>query len=66
MRVLKGEGKTKVRERGGVEIETMRMEMEMKRTEMILESQQRIVEAFAKAISEKKKKAKTVSSPQQP
>ena len=48
------------------EIETMRMEMEMKRTEMILESQQRIVEAFAKAISEKKKKAKTVSSPQQP
>ncbi|XP_065859114.1 protein FIP2 [Euphorbia lathyris] len=38
------------------EIETMRMEMEMKRTEMILESQQRIVEAFAKAFSEKKKK----------
>lgn len=49
------------------EIETMRMEMEMKRTEMILESQQRIVEAFAKAVSEKKKKTKTVSSsPQQP
>ena len=47
------------------EIESMRMEMEMKRTEMILESQQRIVEAFAKAVSEKKK-AKTVSSPQQP
>ncbi|XP_014507127.1 trihelix transcription factor ASIL2 [Vigna radiata var. radiata] len=47
------------------EMETMRMEMEMKRTEMILESQQRIVEAFAKAVSEKKK-AKTVSSPQQP
>lgn len=40
------------------EIETMRMEMEMKRTEMILESQQRIVEAFAKAISEKNKKRK--------
>ncbi|KAG4999333.1 Protein FIP2 [Glycine soja] len=46
------------------EIETMRMEMEMKRTEMILESQQRIVEAFAKAVSEKnrKKKPKTVPS----
>lgn len=38
------------------EIETIRMEMEMKRTEMILDSQQRIVEAFAKAMSEKKKK----------
>lgn len=37
------------------EIETMRMEMEMKRTEMILESQQRIVETFAKSMSEKKK-----------
>ncbi|TKY54076.1 Trihelix transcription factor ASIL2 [Spatholobus suberectus] len=48
------------------EIEAMRMEMEMKRTEMILESQQRIVEAFAKAVSDKKKKAKTVLSPQQP
>lgn len=48
------------------EIESMRMEMEMKRTEMILESQQRIVEAFAKAVSDKKKKPKTVSSPQQP
>ncbi|KAJ7961967.1 Trihelix transcription factor [Quillaja saponaria] len=46
------------------EIESMRMEMEMKRTEMILESQQRIVEAFAKAVSEKKKKkAKRMSSP---
>ncbi|CAJ2645637.1 MYB-like protein O-like [Trifolium pratense] len=40
------------------EIETMRMEMEMKRTEMILESQQKIVEAFAKAVSEKNKKRK--------
>lgn len=40
------------------EIETMRMEMEMKRTEMILDSQQRIVEAFAKAVSEKSKKPK--------
>lgn len=45
------------------EIETMRMEMEMKRTEMILESQQRIVEAFAKAVSDKnyKKPRKTPS-----
>ncbi|KAI3444828.1 hypothetical protein Pfo_001493 [Paulownia fortunei] len=41
------------------QIEEMRMEMELKRTEMILESQQRIVEAFAKAISERSiKKAK--------
>ncbi|KAL2339120.1 hypothetical protein Fmac_013566 [Flemingia macrophylla] len=49
------------------EIEAMRMEMEMKRTEMILESQQRIVEAFAKAVADKNKKnPKTVSSPQQP
>ncbi|KAJ7950741.1 Trihelix transcription factor [Quillaja saponaria] len=47
------------------EIETMRMEMEMKRTEMILDSQQRIVEVFAKAVSEKKKKAKRIPSPQQ-
>ncbi|XP_004307247.1 PREDICTED: trihelix transcription factor ASIL2 [Fragaria vesca subsp. vesca] len=47
------------------EIETMRMEMEMKRTEMILESQQRIVDAFAKAVSEKKKKkAKRMPSPE--
>ncbi|XP_042489905.1 trihelix transcription factor ASIL2-like [Macadamia integrifolia] len=37
------------------EIERMRMDMEMKRTEMILESQQRIVEAFAKGFSGKKK-----------
>ncbi|XP_054779779.1 trihelix transcription factor ASIL2 [Prosopis cineraria] len=49
------------------EIETMRMDMEMKRTEMILESQQRIVEAFAKAVSEKKKKkAKRMPSPSEP
>ncbi|XP_010508260.1 PREDICTED: trihelix transcription factor ASIL2-like [Camelina sativa] len=34
------------------EIEAMRMETEMKRTKMILESQQRIVEAFAKTIAE--------------
>uniref|UniRef100_A0A1J3HKJ2 Trihelix transcription factor ASIL2 n=1 Tax=Noccaea caerulescens TaxID=107243 RepID=A0A1J3HKJ2_NOCCA len=48
------------------EIEAMRMEMEMKRTKMILESQQRIVEAFAKSMSdnteEKKKKARRLSS----
>ncbi|CAK7347770.1 unnamed protein product [Dovyalis caffra] len=46
------------------EMETMRMEMEMKRTEMILESQQRIVEAFAKALSEKKKRPKRMPSPE--
>ncbi|PSS11856.1 Trihelix transcription factor [Actinidia chinensis var. chinensis] len=47
------------------EVEAMRMEMEMKRTEMILDSQQRIVEAFAKAFSEKRnKKAKRMSSPE--
>lgn len=46
------------------EIETMRVEMEMKRTEMILESQQRIVEAFAKAVSERKKKPKRMPSPE--
>ncbi|TXG62481.1 hypothetical protein EZV62_009475 [Acer yangbiense] len=46
------------------EIEAMRMEMEMKRTEMILESQQRIVEAFAKAVSEKNnKRSKKAPSP---
>ncbi|KAK7277191.1 hypothetical protein RIF29_18342 [Crotalaria pallida] len=44
------------------EIESMRMEMEMKRTEMILESQHRIVEAFANAVSEQNKKTKRVSS----
>ncbi|XP_004508343.1 uncharacterized protein [Cicer arietinum] len=58
------------------EIEGMRMEMEMKRTEMILESQQRIVEAFAKAVSDnddynynnnsKKPINKRIPSPQQP
>ena len=47
------------------EIEAMRMDMEMKRTKMILESQQRLVEAFAKSMSEnleEKKKARRVSS----
>lgn len=53
-------------------IEAMRLEMEMKRTEMILNSQHRIVEAFAKAVSDnsndKKKKPinnKRIPSPQQ-
>ncbi|KAL3815238.1 hypothetical protein ACJIZ3_016506 [Penstemon smallii] len=45
------------------QIEEMHMEMELKRTEMILESQQRIVEAFANAISEtSNKKAKRMSN----
>ncbi|KAE9461797.1 hypothetical protein C3L33_06313, partial [Rhododendron williamsianum] len=47
------------------EVEAMRMEMEMKRTEMILESQQRIVEAFGKAFSEKRnKKVKRMPTPE--
>ncbi|KAL6964932.1 hypothetical protein U1Q18_035987 [Sarracenia purpurea var. burkii] len=47
------------------EVENMRMEMEMKRTEMILESQQRIVEAFAKHSSEKRtKKVKRMATPE--
>ncbi|GMH22361.1 hypothetical protein Nepgr_024204 [Nepenthes gracilis] len=45
------------------EIERTRMEVEMKRTEMILESQQRIVESFLKGISEKNKRAKKMPSP---
>ncbi|TKY65297.1 Trihelix transcription factor ASIL2 [Spatholobus suberectus] len=48
------------------EIESMRMEMEMKRTEMILDSQQRIVEAFARAVSHKRSKGKSTPSPSQP
>ena len=35
--------------------ERLRMEMEMKRTEMILESQQHIADVIAKAFSSKKK-----------
>ncbi|XP_057496668.1 uncharacterized protein LOC130781481, partial [Actinidia eriantha] len=47
------------------EVEAMRMEMESKRTEMILDSQQRIVEVFAKAFLEKRnKKTKRMSSPE--
>lgn len=46
------------------EIEKVRMEMEMKHNQMILESQQQIVDAFATALLEKKrkKKAKLISS----
>ncbi|GAB4834647.1 hypothetical protein Ancab_032910 [Ancistrocladus abbreviatus] len=40
------------------EIEKMRMEMEMKRSEMILESQQLIVNAFIEGLLERKKKVK--------
>ncbi|CAI9101213.1 OLC1v1038485C1 [Oldenlandia corymbosa var. corymbosa] len=36
------------------QVEEMRMEMEIKRTEMILDSQQRIVDAFAKGIAERR------------
>ncbi|XWS49653.1 hypothetical protein CRYUN_Cryun12cG0021700 [Craigia yunnanensis] len=43
------------------EIEKMRMEMEMKHNEMLLESQQKIMDAFAKALLEKKKRKKTPS-----
>ncbi|PIA31014.1 hypothetical protein AQUCO_05300088v1 [Aquilegia coerulea] len=46
------------------EMEQMRMDMEMKRTEMILDSQQRIVEAFAQGISGKKK-MKRMPSPEE-
>ncbi|XP_052171236.1 trihelix transcription factor ASIL1-like [Diospyros lotus] len=47
------------------EIESMRMEMELKRTEMILESQHQIVEAFAKAFSEREsKKLKRMPTPE--
>ncbi|XP_047937582.1 trihelix transcription factor ASIL1-like [Salvia hispanica] len=38
------------------QIEEMRMEMELKRTEMLLDSEQRIVEAFAQAKSERSAK----------
>ncbi|KAL1802403.1 hypothetical protein DCAR_0933972 [Daucus carota subsp. sativus] len=46
------------------EVEAMRMDMEVKKTEMILESQQRILESFVNAVSEgSNKKAKRMSSP---
>ncbi|KAE8683961.1 putative Cationic amino acid transporter [Hibiscus syriacus] len=40
------------------EIEKTRMEMELKHNEMILESQQKIMDAFSNALSSKKKKRK--------
>lgn len=47
------------------EVEQMRMQMELKRTELILGSQHMIVEAFANAISDRKtKKAKKMSMPE--
>ncbi|KAL7204820.1 hypothetical protein ACSBR2_017851 [Camellia fascicularis] len=46
------------------EVEAMQRDMEMKRTEMLLESQERIVEFFGKALLEKKnKKAKRMPTP---
>ncbi|KAK1394193.1 MADF domain-containing protein [Heracleum sosnowskyi] len=46
------------------EVEAMRMDMEMKKTEMILESQQRILESFVNAVSDgNNKKAKRMSNP---
>lgn len=46
------------------EVEAMRMDMEVKKTEMILESQQRILESFMNAVSEgNNKKAKRMRSP---
>ncbi|XP_022732205.1 uncharacterized protein LOC111286477 [Durio zibethinus] len=44
------------------EMEKMRMEMEMKHNGMILESQQKITDAFAKALLEKKKRKKKLST----
>ncbi|XP_023772776.1 trihelix transcription factor ASIL1 [Lactuca sativa] len=47
------------------ELESMRMKMEMKRTEMILESQQKLVDSFAKTVMEKKnKKIKRMGTPE--
>ncbi|KAK1413432.1 hypothetical protein QVD17_35205 [Tagetes erecta] len=40
------------------EIESMRMKLEMKRTEMILESQNKLVELFSKTVMVKNKKVK--------
>ncbi|KAI8027143.1 Protein FIP2 [Camellia lanceoleosa] len=46
------------------EVEAMQRDMEMKRTEMLLESQERIVEFFGKALLEKSnKKAKRMPTP---
>lgn len=46
------------------QIEEMRMEMELKRTEMILESEQRIVDAFSQALSERSMKRAKRNSPE--
>ncbi|KAL6557305.1 hypothetical protein OROMI_017655 [Orobanche minor] len=46
------------------QVEEMRMEMELKRTEMILESERRILDAFAKAITEKSPKRAKRNSPE--
>lgn len=46
------------------EVEAMRMDMEVKKTEMILESQQRILESFVNAVSEgENKNVKRIQSP---
>ncbi|KAI8025645.1 Protein FIP2 [Camellia lanceoleosa] len=46
------------------EVKAMQRDMEMKWTEMLLESQERIVEFFEKALSEKRnKKAKRMPTP---
>ncbi|KAI3826836.1 hypothetical protein L1987_00894 [Smallanthus sonchifolius] len=46
------------------ELESMRMKMEMKRTEMILESQQKLVDSFSKTVMEKNKKFKRMPTPE--
>ncbi|KAJ0627398.1 putative transcription factor MYB family [Helianthus annuus] len=46
------------------ELESMRMKMEMKRTEMILESQQKLVDSFSKTVLEKNKKVKRMPTPE--
>ncbi|XP_076886682.1 trihelix transcription factor ENAP1-like [Bidens hawaiensis] len=46
------------------ELESMRMKMEMKRTEMILESQQKLVDSFSKTVMEKNKKVKRMPTPE--
>ncbi|KAL8262540.1 hypothetical protein R6Q59_023889 [Mikania micrantha] len=46
------------------ELESMRMKMEMKRTEMILESQQKLVDSFSKSVVEKNMKMKRMPTPE--
>ncbi|XP_058189193.1 protein FIP2-like [Rhododendron vialii] len=65
---LLGEGFVKVEQMKmemAREIEKMRIEMDMKRSELILESQQQIVDAFVAVLMEKKKK-KRESTPAMP